>query len=83
MLIITAAQNGEFQKRNVMQKPAMWIHKPSGKKFHYGELVIEASKLEAPKDVKLKTRSEYKLIGKPLRRRDTAFKNKWCSHIRA
>jgi isoquinoline 1-oxidoreductase subunit beta len=50
------------------------IHRPSGKKFHYGELVVDASKLETPKNVKLKTRSEYKLIGKPLRRQDTVLK---------
>ena len=50
------------------------FHRPSGKKFHYGELVLDASKLEAPKEVKLKPRSEYKLIGKPLRRLDTPLK---------
>ncbi|RZM07471.1 MAG: xanthine dehydrogenase family protein molybdopterin-binding subunit, partial [Pedobacter sp.] len=50
------------------------IHKASGRKAHYGELVAKASKLEVPKDVKLKQRSEYKLIGKPLRRIDTKGK---------
>ncbi len=50
------------------------IHRPSGKKFHYGELVVAASKLEAPKNVKLKARADYKLIGKPLHRQDTALK---------
>jgi isoquinoline 1-oxidoreductase subunit beta len=50
------------------------FHRPTGKSFHYGELVADASKLEAPKNVKLKTRSEYKLIGKPLHRRDTPLK---------
>jgi isoquinoline 1-oxidoreductase beta subunit len=50
------------------------IHKPSGKKLNYGELVIEASQLQPPKDVPLKKRSEYKLIGKPLHRKDTPMK---------
>ncbi|AZI26520.1 xanthine dehydrogenase family protein molybdopterin-binding subunit [Pedobacter sp. G11] len=50
------------------------IHKPSDKKFHYGELVVDASKLQAPKDVTLKPRSAYKLIGKPLHRKDTPLK---------
>ncbi|GAA4308256.1 xanthine dehydrogenase family protein molybdopterin-binding subunit [Mucilaginibacter gynuensis] len=50
------------------------IHKPSGKKFHYGELVAEAAKLTAPKDVKLKARADYKLIGKPSQRRDSPLK---------
>jgi len=50
------------------------IHRPSGKKLHYGELVVDASKMEAPKNVQLKKVSEYKLIRKPLNRRDTPLK---------
>ena len=50
------------------------IHRPSGKKFHYGELVVDASKLEAPKNVQLKKRSDYKLIGKSLHRQDSPLK---------
>ncbi|MGN6180613.1 MAG: molybdopterin cofactor-binding domain-containing protein, partial [Mucilaginibacter sp.] len=50
------------------------IHKPSGKKLNYGELVADASKLEPPKEITLKKRSEYKLIGKPMNRRDTPMK---------
>jgi isoquinoline 1-oxidoreductase beta subunit len=49
-------------------------HKPSGKKFHYGELVEEAAKLEPPKDVKLKRIEEYKILRKPLPRQDTPLK---------
>jgi isoquinoline 1-oxidoreductase subunit beta len=51
------------------------IHKPSGKKFHYGELVADASKLNAPKDVVLKRREEYKILRKPLPRQDAAIKS--------
>ncbi|MEO8764775.1 MAG: molybdopterin cofactor-binding domain-containing protein [Ginsengibacter sp.] len=50
------------------------IHKPSGKKFNYGELVFDASQLQPPKDVPLKKRSGYELIGKPLQRKDTPMK---------
>ena len=50
------------------------IHKPSGKKFHYGELVQEASKLEPPKSVRLKLPEEYKILRKPLPRQDTPLK---------
>ena len=52
----------------------MYIINLPARNFHYGELVVDASKLEAPKNVKLKTRSEYKLIGKPLHRQDTPLK---------
>jgi isoquinoline 1-oxidoreductase beta subunit len=50
------------------------IHRPTGRKFHYGELVTEASKLPPPKDVPLKKPSEYRLIRQPLERLDTPLK---------
>jgi isoquinoline 1-oxidoreductase beta subunit len=74
MLIAAAAIKWGVPKTECYAEAGHVIHKPSGKKVHYGEVVIEASKLEAPKDVKLKSRSEYKLIGKPLHRQDTALK---------
>ncbi len=74
MLIEAAAKKWGVATAECYAEAGHAIHKPSGKKFHYGELVIDASKLEAPKNIKLKSRSEYKLIGKPLHRQDTALK---------
>ena len=74
MLIQAAATKWSVPKLECYAEGGHVIHKPSGKKLHYGELVEAASKLEAPKDVVLKKRSEYKLIGKPLRRLDTPLK---------
>lgn len=74
MLITAAAAKWGVPKAECYAEAGHVIHKPSGKKFHYSEVVVDASKLEAPKDVKLKARSEYKLIGKPLHRRDTPLK---------
>ena len=74
MLIQAAATKWGVPKIECYAEGGNVIHKPSGKKMHYGELVEAASKLEAPKDVVLKKRSEYKLIGKPLRRLDTPLK---------
>lgn len=51
------------------------IHKTTGKKFHYGELVGEASKLTPPKDVVLKKREEYKILRKALPRQDAPMKS--------
>ncbi|MBT1702072.1 molybdopterin cofactor-binding domain-containing protein [Chryseosolibacter indicus] len=50
------------------------IHKASGKKLGYGELVEAASKLEPPKDVALKHPKDYKILRKPLPRQDTPLK---------
>lgn len=74
MLVQAAANQWGVPKTECFAEGGRVIHKPSGKKLHYGELVEAASKLEAPKDVVLKKRSEYKLIGKPLRRLDTPLK---------
>jgi isoquinoline 1-oxidoreductase beta subunit len=49
-------------------------HRPSGRKTTYGKVAAAASKLELPKDVKLKDPKEWKVIGKPLARLDTADK---------
>ena len=74
MLIAAAAAKWDVSVTECYAEAGHVIHKSSGKKFHYGEVVVDASKLEAPKNVKLKTRSEYKLIGKPIHRPDTPLK---------
>ena len=45
-----------------------------GKSLTYGELAAAASKLPVPKDVKLKERAQFKLIGQSLPRLDTPSK---------
>src|ERR1700759_3855825 len=74
MLIAAAAAKWGVPASECYAESGNVIHKPSGKKFHYGELVTDASKLEAPKDIQLKKVSEYKLIRKPLNRQDTPLK---------
>ncbi|WP_159475186.1 molybdopterin cofactor-binding domain-containing protein [Dyadobacter sp. 3J3] len=74
MLIQAAATQWSVDKAGCYAEGGHVFHKSSGRKMHYGELVEAASKLEAPKDVVLKKRSEYKLIGKPLLRLDTPLK---------
>jgi isoquinoline 1-oxidoreductase beta subunit len=63
MLIQAAATKWSVPVSECYAENGHVFHKPSGRSFHYGELVVEASKLEVPKNVKLKSRSEYKLIG--------------------
>jgi len=74
LLIQAAAARWHVPVSECYAKNGSVYHKPTHKSFHYGELVADASKLEAPKNVKLKPRAEYTLIGKPLRRRDTPLK---------
>jgi isoquinoline 1-oxidoreductase beta subunit len=74
MLIKAASRKWNVAASECYAETGYVMHRPSGKKFNYGELVLEASKLETPVEVKLKSRSEYKIIGKPLPRQDTPLK---------
>ena len=74
MLIMAAAAKWNVDASQCYAKAGHVYHKSSGKKLNYGDLAEAASKLETPKEVPLKKRSEYKLIGKPLLRKDTPLK---------
>src|SRR6478609_8606164 len=74
MMITVAAGKWNAPRTECYAESGHVIHRPTGKKFHYGELALEASKLEAPKEVTLKKISEYKKIRKPLHRMDTPAK---------
>ena len=49
-------------------------HQSSGRSFSYGELVEEASSLPVPENPRLKQKSEFKLMGTPVPRRDIPAK---------
>jgi len=51
------------------------IHKETGKKSGYGELVAIAAKLNVPTDVPLKHHKDFKLIGQPISK---CRKQKYC-----
>lgn len=74
MLIEAAAKKWGVQKTECYAENGTVIHKPTGRKLGYGELVEEASKLEPPKIVTLKNPGEYKIIRKPLPRQDIPLK---------
>jgi isoquinoline 1-oxidoreductase subunit beta len=74
MLIEAAANKWSVSKTECYAENGFVIHKPSGKKLGYGELVADASKLTPPKNVVLKNPREYKVIRKPMPRQDTPLK---------
>ena len=74
MLIQAAAKKWNVDTASCYAEKGHVIHKPSNKKFHYGELVEEASKLEMPKTVALKKVEDYKILRKPVPRQDTPLK---------
>jgi len=74
MLISVAAARWGVPVTACHAKSGHVIHTASGQKFHYGELVEEAKKLDTPKEVALKSKADYQLIRKPLHRQDTPMK---------
>ncbi|HKZ38534.1 MAG TPA: xanthine dehydrogenase family protein molybdopterin-binding subunit [Chryseolinea sp.] len=74
MLLEAAAKKWNVDKASCYAENGNVIHRPSGKKIHYGELVEEASKLEPPKEVVLKNIEDYKILRRPLPRPDTPLK---------
>ncbi len=74
MLIEAGAKKWNANKSECYAENGQVIHKPSGKKLSYGELVQEASKLEPPKTIALKKPEDYKILRKPLPRQDTPLK---------
>ena len=50
------------------------INTETGAKLRFGELAEDASKLPVPDGIRLKSPGEFRLIGKPVARRDTELK---------
>ena len=67
MLIQAAAQRWNITPEECTTKDGFVINSKTGTKLGYGELAEEASKLAVPKDVKLKDRKDFKLIGKEIK----------------
>jgi isoquinoline 1-oxidoreductase beta subunit len=66
MLVRAAAQKWGVPESECATEVHTVVHKPSGKKLDYSDLAAAAAKLAVPKkeEVKLKTRSEWRYIGK-------------------
>ncbi len=69
MLIAAAAQEWGVDPSEVMARDSALTHAASSKSATYGSLAAAAAKMPVPdpKSLKLKTRAEYRLIGKRFR----------------
>jgi isoquinoline 1-oxidoreductase subunit beta len=63
MLVEAAANQWKVPASECSTDKGVVTHKASGKSLTYGELALEAAKVTPPKDVKLKDRKDFKLIG--------------------
>ncbi|WP_027550171.1 xanthine dehydrogenase family protein molybdopterin-binding subunit [Bradyrhizobium sp. Cp5.3] len=74
MLIQAAADGWKVPASECTAANSVITHTPSGKTTTYGKVAEAAAKLTPPADVKLKDPKDWKLIGKGVKRLDTADK---------
>jgi isoquinoline 1-oxidoreductase subunit beta len=74
MLVKAAADQWKVPASECTVSNGVITHKASGKKTTYGKVAEAAAKLPAPTEVQLKDPKAWKIIGKPLKRLDTAEK---------
>jgi len=70
MLTQTAAKRWNVSTTECFAQDGKIVHRGSGKSLTYGELADDASKLEIPKNPKLKEAKDFKIIGKYNKRLD-------------
>ena len=74
MLIEAAARNMKVASDECRAANSVITHEPSGRTVTFGEVAEAAAKMTPPENIKLKDPKEWKLIGTPQKRFDTADK---------
>src|SRR2546428_525874 len=74
MLMQAAANEWGVPVESVATEPGAVVHKPTGRRLLYGQLVDRAQQLPVPQNPKLKTPDQFRYIGKTVKRRDTPDK---------
>ncbi|HTP63075.1 MAG TPA: molybdopterin cofactor-binding domain-containing protein [Burkholderiales bacterium] len=74
MLVQAAADGWQVPASDCSVAKGVITHQASGRKTTYGKVAEAAAKLEVPTEVPLKDPKEWTIIGKPLKRLDTADK---------
>jgi isoquinoline 1-oxidoreductase beta subunit len=74
MLIQAAANEWKVAASECSAANSVITHTPSGRTVTFGKVAAAAGKLEPPKDITLKDPKDWKIIGKPVKRLDTADK---------
>src|SRR5262249_39026190 len=74
MLKQAAANEWGVPVESVETEEGTVVHRPTGRRLSYGQLVDKAQALPVPQNPKLKTPDQFKYIGTPAKRRGTAKK---------
>ncbi len=74
MLIMAAANAWKVPAVECSAANSIITHNPSGRTVTFGKVADAAAKIEPPKDIALKDPKDWKLVGKRVKRLDTAPK---------
>ena len=74
MLLEAAAENWDVAKEECSVSASLITHNPTGRTTTYGKVAAAAAEMIPPVEVELKDPKDWKLIGKPVKRLDTADK---------
>ena len=74
ILVEAGAQKMEVTVKECQAQNGHVVHLPSGRKLSYGQLAETASKLKPSSSPKLKTKDQYRFVGKPMPRLDIPAK---------
>jgi isoquinoline 1-oxidoreductase beta subunit len=74
VLVSAAARQWDVDTADLQVVAGTVRHQASGRSAHFGELVDAASKMDLPKNVKLKDPEQFVLIGKAMKRLDSPAK---------
>ncbi len=74
LLVQAAAQTWTVDPATCRTENGAVLHDPSGRKLAYAALVGPAAAMAAPQDPPLKAVTDFRLVGKPLKRLDTPDK---------
>src|SRR3989449_2986898 len=74
MLAQAAADEWGVPVESVETEQGAVVHRPSGRRLLYGQLVDRAQQVPVPQNPTLKSPDKFRYIGKPVKRRDTPEK---------
>jgi len=74
VFIMAASTQWQVDASSCYAENGKVIHQPTNRSFTYGQLVLEASKLDLPKEPKLKDPKDFKILGKMANRPDVPLK---------
>jgi isoquinoline 1-oxidoreductase beta subunit len=74
MLVAAAAKQWNVDPAACRAQSGEVLHAPTGRSIRYGELAADAARIPIPEKVTLKEPKEFRLIGTPAKRLDTAAK---------